>query len=190
MTKKEKLENLRKRMEKDKNLPLRDTATHLVFGEGNPESDIYLLGEAPGAVEDRTGRPFVGNAGKLLDKILQNIGIKREDVYITSVVRFRPPENRPPKPKELAAFAPYVDEEIKIIDPKIIVTLGSFSLRKFLPGAKISEVHGQVFQINWQGKERIIFPMFHPAAALRNQNVMEQFKKDFQKLRQLNLMKK
>lgn len=187
MTKREKLEDLKKRMEEDKSLPLRESATKLVFGEGDPDAKIYFLGEAPGRFEDLQGRPFVGNSGKLLDKALESIGLKRGDVYISSVVRFRPPENRDPKSEEIAAFAPYVDEEIKIIDPKIIVTLGRFSLQKFLPDAKISKVHGQTFKVKWYGKERIILPMFHPAAALRRLDIMVEFERDFHILKQLNL---
>lgn len=185
MTKEEKLKVLRKRVEEDKTLPLRKGATQLVFGEGNPSTDIYFLGEAPGYWEDQKGRPFVGAAGKLLDETLSEIGIRREEVYISNVVRFRPPGNRDPYPEELAAFAPYVDEEIEIINPKIIVTLGRFSMGKFLPDVTISRVHGKVFKIDWQGKERIIFPMFHPAAALRREDIMEEFKKDFKTLKKL-----
>lgn len=172
-------------MEKDESLPLREGSTQLVFGEGNPDADIYLLGESPGRMEDLTGKPFVGNAGKLLDKVFAENGINREGVYITSVVRFRPPENRDPKPAEIAVFAPYVDQEIEIIDPKIIVTLGRFSMKKFLPGVKISQVHGQVFNIGWQGRQRTVIPMFHPAAALRREDIMKQFKKDFKVLAKL-----
>ncbi len=179
MTKKDRLEDLKKRIEENKNLPLRKGATQLVFGEGSPDTEIYFLGEAPGYWEDQKGRPFVGNAGKLLDQTLTENGLKREDVYISNVVRFRPPGNRDPFPEELAAFAPYVDEEIETIDPKIIATLGRFSMGKFLPDAKISRVHGKVFKISWQGKERVVIPMFHPAAALRREDVMEEFKKDF-----------
>lgn len=185
MTKREKLEELRKRLEENKDLPLRKGATQLVFGEGSPDADIYFLGEAPGYWEDQKGRPFIGNAGKLLDKTLEEIGIKREDVYISNVVRFRPPANRDPLPEELEAFAPFVDEEIEIIDPKIIATLGRFSMGKFLPGVKISSVHGRVFKINWNGKDRVIIPMFHPAAALRRGAVMEEFKKDFKLLKKM-----
>lgn len=181
------LDNLRKRMQEDKNLPMRDTATQLVFGEGNPDADIYFLGEAPGRVEAVIGRPFVGLAGKVLDKALESVGIKREDIYITSVIRYRPPKNRPPKPEEIAAFAPYVDEEIKIIDPKIIVTLGRYAMEKFLPDEKISNVHGKVFKLKWRGKKRLIIPMFHPAAALRRVEVMKVFNADFQKLSNLRL---
>lgn len=182
MTKEEKLKDLKRRLEEDERLPLRKGATQLVFGEGNPDTDIYFLGEAPGYWEDLKGRPFVGNAGKLLDETLGEIGIKREDVYISNVVRFRPLDNRDPYPEELLAFAPYVDEEIEIIDPKIIVTLGRFSMAKFLPNVLISKVHGRVFKVDWKGKEKTVIPMFHPAAALRREDIMEQFKKDFKVL--------
>src|SRR5258708_35689255 len=102
-------------MEDDKTLPLREGATNLVFGEGNPEAKIYFLGEAPGKMEDKLGRPFTGNAGRLFDYLLESIGIKREDIFISNSVAFRPPENRDPKPQELAAFAPYIEKQIEII---------------------------------------------------------------------------
>ncbi len=161
-------------------LPLREGATQLVFGEGNPDAEIYFLGEAPGFYEDQQGRPFVGQAGKLLNQLIESIGLKREDVYISNVVRFRPPENRDPSDEEIAAFAPYVDEEIEIIGPKIIVTLGRFSMAKFLPGYKISQVHGQIKRIDWRGNEVVVLPMYHPAAALRAIAVMDSLKADFQ----------
>ena len=167
MTKAEQLAQLKKRMEGDSSLPLRLGATQLVFGEGNPDTKIYFLGEGPGYHEDKLGRPFVGMAGKLLDETLSEIGLKREDVYISNIVRFRPPENRDPEPEEKAAFQPYVDAEIKIIDPEIIVTLGRFSMGKFLPNVKISVVHGKPFFIEFLGKEILVIPMYHPAAALR-----------------------
>lgn len=179
MDKKSALLNLKERMQEDKNLPLREGATQLVFGEGSPDTQIYFLGEAPGYWEDQRGRPFVGQAGKLLDQSIEDLGLKRPGVYISNVVRFRPPENRDPLPEELDAFAPYVDEEIEIINPKIIVTLGRFSMGKFLPGAKISQVHGKIHQVKWKGKDIVVVPMYHPAAALRNGEVMRQFKLDF-----------
>lgn len=166
----------------DKSLPLREGATQLVFGEGNPETKVYFLGEAPGFYEDQKGRPFVGQAGQLLDKLLESINLKREDVYISNVVRFRPPQNRDPEPQELAAFAPYVDEEIKIINPKVIVTLGRFSMNKFIPEVKISQVHGRPHKIKWQGSEIVIMPMYHPAAALRAGAIMNLLKEDFKKI--------
>lgn len=179
MNKKEELEKLKREMEEDKNLPLRGGATQLVFGEGNPDSEIYFLGEGPGFHEDRLGRPFVGQAGKLLDKLIENIGLKREDVYISNVIRFRPPENRDPLPEEIESFRPYVDREIEIVNPKIIVTLGRFSMGKFLPNAKVSQVHGKPRAINWHGKNVTVIPMYHPAAALRSLDIMRQIREDF-----------
>jgi len=173
------LQALKRQMQEDKDLPLRNGATQLVFGEGNPEALIYFLGEAPGYWEDQKGRPFVGVAGKLLDELIESIGLKREDVYISNIVRFRPPENRDPSPEEIEAFAPFVDKEIEIINPKLIVTLGRFSMNKFLPEAKISRVHGQVKKMNWNGKNITVIPMYHPAAALRADAVMKQLKEDF-----------
>lgn len=180
MSKEERLKQLRAQMEADQSLPLREGATQLVFGEGNPDSEIYFLGEAPGYWEDQKGRPFVGLAGKLLDELIQDLGLKREDVYISNVVRFRPPENRDPTPDEITAFALYVDREIEIINPKIIVTLGRFSMGKFLPDAKISQVHGQIKQVSFGGRQVIVVPMYHPAAALRAGEIMKRLKEDFQ----------
>lgn len=182
MTNEEKLKLLKEKLEQNKNLPLRDQATQLVFGEGNPNSEIYFLGEAPGFHEDRQGRPFVGLAGKLLTELLGTIGLERKDIYISNIVRFRPPENRDPLPEEIAAFAPYVDKEIEVISPKVIVTLGRFSMNKFIPDVKISQVHGKPRYINWKGKEIIVIPMYHPAAALRAGAVMKQLKEDFLKI--------
>jgi uracil-DNA glycosylase len=185
MDKNQKLAHLKKRMQDDMSLPLRDQATQLVFGEGNPEADLYFLGEAPGFHEDQQGRPFVGQAGKLLNKTLEEIGLKREDVYISNVVRFRPPANRDPLPEELAAFARYIDEEIEIINPKVIVTLGRFSMGKFIPDVKISQVHGVPRHVDWKGRQVLVVPMFHPAAALRAPAMMKMFEDDFKKLPKL-----
>lgn len=182
MDKKDALAKLKKQIEEDKTLPLREGATQLVFGDGNPDSKIYFLGEAPGYWEDQKGRPFVGQAGKLLDELIASIGLERADVYISNVVRFRPPENRDPTDEEIAAFAPYVDQEITIINPKIIVTLGRFSMGKFFPGQKISQIHGKARKINWQGQEITVIPMYHPAAALRRGEVLKQLKEDFKKI--------
>ena len=182
MDKQAKLLKLKKQLEKDKNLPLREGATQLVFGEGNPDAEIYFLGEAPGYWEDQKGRPFVGQAGKLLDELIESIGFKRDDVYISNVVRFRPPENRDPTDSEIAAFVPYVDREISLINPKVIVTLGRFSMGKFLPGERISRVHGKMKKVFWKGKNAVIVPMYHPAAALRNGEVMKQLKEDFKQI--------
>lgn len=184
-SKTDQLNNLKKTMQDDPNLPLRQNATQLVFGEGDPDSKIYFLGEAPGFHEDRLGRPFVGQAGKLLDQLVQSIGLARDQVYISNIVRFRPPENRDPLPKEIEAFRPYVDQEIAIINPDIIVTLGRFSMNKFLPDTKISQIHGRIFDKTINDKQIKILPMYHPAAALRAGNVMEMLKNDFQKIKQV-----
>lgn len=179
MTKQERLADLKKRMLDDVRLPLREGATQLVFGEGNPDTKVYFLGEAPGYYEDKQGRPFVGLAGQLLDKLIVSLGLTRNDVYISNVVRFRPPANRDPEPSEIAAFQKYVDEEIGIIEPKIIVTLGRFSMNKFLPDVKISQVHGKAFKVRFKDKDMLVLPMYHPAAALRSGGVMAQLKDDF-----------
>lgn len=179
MTKVDELADLKKRMDSDKSLPLREGATQLVFGEGSPDAKIYFLGEGPGFHEDKQGRPFVGVAGKLLDEVNLSIGLKRGDVYISNVVRFRPPANRDPEELEIAAFQPYVDAEIQIIKPRVIVTLGRFSMGKFFPGEKISAIHGKPRRISWQGLDLMVIPMYHPAAALRSGEVMKVFKKDF-----------
>ncbi len=183
MDKKSQLLDLKKRMQEDVKLPLRHGATQLVFGEGNANTDVYFLGEAPGYFEDKQGRPFVGLAGQLLDKLIESIGLRRADVYISNVVRFRPPANRDPEPDELAAFAPYVDEEIKIIEPLVIVTLGRFSMNKFLPDSRISAVHGKKFVVVWVGRKVKVLPMYHPAAALRNGAIMNVLKSDFLKIK-------
>lgn len=179
MNRKQELEKLKKEMEEDTALPLRANATQLVFGEGNPEAQVYFLGEAPGFWEDRQGRPFVGQAGKLLDQLINGVGMNREDVYISNIVRFRPPENRDPLPSEIKAFEPYVDREIEIINPRIIVTLGRWSMAKFLPDALISRAHGTLREINWQGKTVSIIPMYHPAAALRSSEILDKIREDF-----------
>src|SRR3989344_3176782 len=183
MDKSQKLAGLKQKMQQDMSLPLRSCATNLVFGEGNPDTKVYFIGEGPGYFEDQQARPFVGQAGKLLDKLLESINLKRADVYISNIVRFRPPENRDPTEEEIAAFRPYVDEEISIIDPDIIVTLGRFSMNKFLPGTKISQIHGQSKIVHLNEKKVTVLPMYHPAAALRAGAVMLQLQKDFQEIK-------
>ncbi len=163
-------------------LPLKKGATNLVFGTGNPKTKILFIGEAPGYWEDIKGVPFVGNAGKLLDVLLQSIELKREEVYITNVIHHRPPQNRDPQPAEIAAYNPYLDKIIEIIRPKIIVTLGRFSMSKFLPDTRITSVHGRCFDVNWKGRLIKVIPMFHPAAALRSVEIMKQIKDDFLKI--------
>lgn len=185
MNKQPLLDALKQKALKDNSLPLKETANSLVFGEGSINPKIYFLGEAPGRNEDLQGRPFIGQAGKLLDKLFASIGLSREDVFITSVLWYRPPGNRDPLPEEIAAFKKYLDEQIKIIDPQIIVTLGRFSLNKFLPDVKIGEVHGKPQEINLNGKRVTVVPMYHPAAGLRNGKLLETLKKDFLILKDL-----
>lgn len=169
-------------MEADGSLPLKKPDINLVFGVGNPESEILFIGEGPGYWENLKKEPFVGNAGKLLDQVLRTVDIPRESVYITNIVHHRPPENRDPLPEEILAYGKYLDEIIKIIDPKVIITLGRFSMAKFLPGTVISSVHGKVQRVNWKGRNVVVVPMYHPAAALRNGNMMFSFKDDFRKV--------
>lgn len=179
MNKKEELEEIKKEMEADNNLPLKKGSTNLVFGVGDANTKILLIGEGPGYHEDQLGEPFVGAAGKFLNTLLSSIKIPRESVYITNVVHHRPPENRDPLPEEIDAYGKYLDRIIEVIGPKVIITLGRFSMAKFLPFARISSVHGKLQRVNWKGKEIAVVPMYHPAASLRNGSIMEQEKIDF-----------
>jgi len=149
-----------------------------VPGEGNLDSRIIFVGEAPGQNEDDQGRPFVGRAGSLLSEMLERIKLKREQVWIGNVVKCRPPENRAPMVDELRNCSPYLESQIRLINPKIIVTLGRFALEHFIKDAKISNKHG--IPLVW--KDRIIYPLYHPAAALRNPQVAEILKKEFKKI--------
>lgn len=157
-------------------LPLMEA--NLVFGEGNIDCKVMFIGEAPGLNEDRLKRPFVGRGGQLLDNMMHSIGWKREEVYITNIVKRRPPENRDPLPEEIEAYKPYLSRQIAIIDPAIIVALGRFSMNYFLPDAKITRDHGRLFKAG----ERIVYPVYHPAAALRSTQMMLTLKEDFAKL--------
>jgi uracil-DNA glycosylase family 4 len=136
--------------------------TNTVPGEGPESANIMFIGEGPGFHEDRQGRPFVGAAGNYLNELLEKIGFEREDVYITNVVKCRPPGNRDPQPDEIEACRPYLDHQIDLIRPRLIVTLGRFSMQRYFPGASISRIHGQPKRVG----NVIYYPMFHPAAAL------------------------
>jgi uracil-DNA glycosylase family 4 len=182
MDKKEDLLKIKKEMLADESLPLRKGATQLVFGDGSPNAELFFLGEGPGYWEDQKGIPFVGNAGALLNRMLAAINIKREDVFITNVVCFRPPSNRDPEASEIAAFQPYIDRIIKVINPKVMITLGRFSMAKFMPGVTISRVHGKPRVVEFKGKDLVVVPMYHPAAALRNGEILRQFREDFLRL--------
>lgn len=154
---------------------LAEQATQLVFGDGNPDADIVFIGEAPGKNEDIKGVPFVGAAGKFLDEMLATIKLSREDIYITNIVKYRPPNNRDPLPEEKAAFLPYLQKQLEVIKPKLIVTLGRHSMDVLLPGLKISQVHGQPKR--YQGQ--VYLPLFHPAAALYNGAMRQTLIDDF-----------
>ena len=140
------------------------------------------LGEGPGYWEDQKAEPFVGNAGKLLNKLFELINLKREEVYITNVVMHRPPENRDPAPEEINAYKPYVDGIIDILKPKVVLTLGRFSMGKFFPVDFISSVHGKAREVKWKDNWMTVVCMYHPAAALRNGEIMRREKEDFLKL--------
>ncbi|MFN7160666.1 MAG: uracil-DNA glycosylase family protein [Candidatus Gracilibacteria bacterium] len=151
-----------------------------VPGMGTQQTDILLVGEGPGKNEDLQGLPFVGASGRFLDELLGSIGLSREKIYITNVVKCRPPENRDPKPNEIEACDNYLEAQIMVINPKIIITLGRYSMAKFLPGVKISEVHGKPKKRQSDG--RIIFPCYHPAVALYNGGMRETLKEDFARI--------
>ncbi len=180
--KQQKLAKIAEEVKKCTRCDLYKRANEAVPGEGHPQAEVMFIGEGPGFWEDKQGRPFVGQAGKLLDKLLELIKLPRKEVFIGNVIKHRPPENRDPLPEEIEACAPFLDQQIAIIDPRIIVTLGRFSLNKFFPGEYISRIHGQARVIDFAGKKRIVIPMYHPAAALRSSIIMEEVKKDFQKI--------
>lgn len=166
---------------------LAKTATQLVMGSGNSDADIVLIGEAPGKSEDEQGLPFVGASGKFLDVMLEAAGLDRSDIYITNIVKYRPPGNRDPSTLERQEFWPYLKQQLEIIDPQIIATLGRHSMEFFIPGAKITEVHGQavIETVKYQdGKQREwrIIPLYHPAAALYNGQMRQTLIDDFMKL--------
>ena len=158
---------------------LSNRRTHAVPGEGNVVSDVLLVGEGPGAREDATGRPFVGPAGQLLTELLLAIGWEREDVFITNIVKCRPPGNRDPEPDEAAACAGYLERQERALDPAVVVTLGRHSLQRYLPGARIGAVHGRLRR-SYNGQH--VFPMYHPAAALHQASLRETLFRDIRGL--------
>lgn len=158
--------------------PLHVNRTLPVPGEGPSDAEIMFIGEGPGFHEDRQGRPFVGNSGQFLEEMLNEIGLTREEVFIANVVKCRPPNNRDPMPNEIAACGEYLDRQIEAINPRVIVTLGRFSMSRWFPGARISAIHGKAREIGG----RLIVPFFHPAAALHNPSLREAVVEDFGKL--------
>lgn len=154
------------------------TSTHGVPGEGNAEARVMFIGEGPGWHEDQQGKPFVGNSGKFLTELIEHAGLKREDVFITNIVKHRPPSNRDPLPDEIAACSVYLERQIDVIDPEVIVTLGRFSMSKYFPGERISRIHGKPKQVG----NRLVVPMYHPAAALHNGSLRATVEEDFGRL--------
>jgi uracil-DNA glycosylase family 4 len=157
---------------------LAKSAKNLVMGDGNADADIVFIGEAPGKNEDEQGLPFVGAAGKFLNEMLGTIGLERSDIYITNIVKYRPPNNRDPLPDEKAAFLPYLKAQLDVIQPKLIITLGRHSMDSLLPGLQISKVHGQPKRYNGL----VYMPLFHPAAALYNGGMRQTLIDDFAKI--------
>jgi len=186
MSKHEQLQKLNDQMTKCSDCILRSGCKNVVSGEGSVNADILFIGEGPGQKEDELGRPFVGAAGKFLDEMLRVINLKREEVYIANVVKCRPPGNRDPLPDEVVACWPWLMKQIKTINPKLIVTLGRHSMERFLPGYKISQMHGKALRRDMPeiGK-RIFYALYHPAAALYNGSMREVLIKDFRKIPKL-----
>lgn len=173
------LDKIKQQILDDKVCPeLAESATQLVFGDGSPDAELVFIGEAPGKKEDEQGLPFVGAAGRFLNEMLASIGLKREDVYITNIVKYRPPENRDPLPSEKAEFLPCLRAQLEAIKPKLVITLGRHSMDSLLPGLKISEVHGQPKRYRGQ----VYMPLFHPAAALYNGSMRQTLLDDFSRI--------
>jgi len=155
--------------------PLSKGRTKAVPGEGPADAEIMFIGEGPGFHEDRQGRPFVGPAGQFLDQLIMSVGLKREEVFIANVVKCRPPNNRDPLPGEIAACRKHLDKQIELINPKVVVTLGRYSMARFLPNQTIGKIRGKAKSV----EGRLIYPMYHPAAALHNQNLRKVIEEDF-----------
>lgn len=158
---------------------LREQASQLVLGDGNPDAHIVFIGEAPGKAEDEQGLPFVGASGHFLNEMLEAAGLVRADVYITNIVKYRPPNNRDPSPEEKAAFWPYLMRQLEIIQPRVIITLGRHSMECFIPDAKISQQHGQPKRVKYHDSEFLVIPLYHPAAALYNGSMRSVLIEDF-----------
>lgn len=183
MNKTQALENLHKKWKEECQCELKKTATQAVPGDGSPNATIVFIGEAPGKSEDAQGRPFVGAAGKFLAEMLELINLKRENVYITNVVKYRPPNNRDPLPEEKASCREWLLGELKIIEPKLIIFLGRHAMNNFFPELKISGAHGKLLIKKFKGMStNYFFPLYHPAAALYNGGMRETLKDDFKKI--------
>jgi len=163
-------------------LPLGNTAEDIVHGEGSVDAEVMFIGEAPGYHEQIQRRPFVGRSGQLLRKTLIEVNLPPEKVFISNIIKARPPENRDPTEEEIEAYKPFLNREIEIISPGLIATLGRYSMQKFLPYVKISQVHGRLHKVEWNDKTIFVLPMYHPAAGLRSTNVKQSFIDDFKKI--------
>ncbi|MCK5332740.1 uracil-DNA glycosylase [Candidatus Parcubacteria bacterium] len=172
------LKELNEKISQCQKCELCKTRTNVVCGSGNNQAEIMFVGEAPGKKEDEAGLPFIGSAGKILDEMLESIKLKREDVYIANIVKCRPPENRDPKPEEVIMCRDWLNRQIEIIKPKLIVLLGRHSMDRFLPGQKISIDHGKPKRYN--GK--IYYPVYHPAATLYRRSLLKDLQNDFQRI--------
>jgi uracil-DNA glycosylase len=175
--------NLEEKIKKCCACLLRGTCTQVVPGEGNPHAEIMFIGEAPGAEEDKQGKPFVGAAGKFLNEMLGLLNLNREDVFIANVLKCRPPANRDPLPEEVEVCWPWLLEQINIIKPKLIVTLGRHAMERFLPNQKISQIHGTALRREIPGiGKQVFYALYHPAAALYQGSLRETLKNDFRKI--------
>jgi len=189
--KKEELDLVRKKIEVELDCPLKKSATNLVFAKGNCDAKVFIIGEAPGKNEDLQGVPFVGKAGQNLNEYLKIAGLDLDVVYIANILKYRPPQNRNPTNEEIAKHTPYLIEQIKIVKPKILITLGNFS-SKFVLGKfsvegmdsveGITKIHGKRHEVDFFGQKIIVYPIYHPAAVIYNRKLVEQIKQDFVKL--------
>lgn len=187
------LEEVKKRILTEMKCPLKDAATNLVFGKGNPDAPILFIGEAPGEKEDLQGIPFVGSAGRELDKLLQSIGLTLEGCYVANILKYRPPNNRPPQVDEIRRHTPYLIEQIKIIKPKIICTLGNFSTKFVLSGfdvdsmkkvSGITQLHGAAQTVTVDHGTFTVIPLYHPAAILYKPGLRKDLENDFLKIKE------
>jgi len=170
-------------------LPLKEMATNLVFGKGNLEADIMFIGEAAGKNEDELGLPFVGAAGKNLDKLLDKVGLSLDDVYVANILKYRPPENRDPLPEEIKAHTPWLLKQIEEIKPKIVCSLGNYATKFFLAGGNVDDmkkmpgitsVHGKIRDVEINGMKIRLIPLFHPAAIIYNRKLIDDWEKDLE----------
>ncbi len=183
MKKELKLNNLHHKWMKECACELKNIATQAVPGHGSADADIVFIGEAPGKQEDKEGRPFVGAAGKFLNEMLATIKLNREDIYITNIVKYRPPNNRDPLPEEKVACRAWLLEELRIISPSLIIFLGRHAMNNFFPDLKIGNAHGKLLVKPFKGMSiKYFFPLYHPAAALYNGSMRETLMADFKKI--------